>query len=123
MRSVTFGIDSSGLRRSAFDNLSRRNTPGSDRPPRIFPQGPRESLSNTLLNPSWFPLPPCLRALVVLARGEADEAGAGADMIYYDHPGGGFVFSVGSITFGGSLVVDRTIQQLMRNVLTNARVS
>jgi hypothetical protein len=41
-----------------------------------------------------------------------------ANMTYYEHPGGGFVFSVGSMSFGGSLVVDATIQQIMRNVLT-----
>lgn len=75
------------------------------------------------IEPIFVPASILPAGLVVLARGEADEAGAGADMIYYDHPGGGFVFSVGSITFGGSLVVDKTIQQLMRNVLTQAGVS
>lgn len=60
--------------------------------------------------------------LVVLARGQHDGVGTGAEMVYYDHPGGGFVFSVGSITFGGSLVVDSAIQQIMRNVLTKAGV-
>ena len=39
------------------------------------------------------------------------------------HTGGGIVFSVGSLTFGGSLVVDGTIQQLMRNVLARAGVT
>lgn len=56
--------------------------------------------------------------LIVLATGEADADGAGAEMVFYEHSGGGIVFSAGSLTFGGSLVVDRTIQQLMRNVLT-----
>ncbi|HEY0638397.1 MAG TPA: VCBS repeat-containing protein [Pseudonocardiaceae bacterium] len=65
--------------------------------------------------------------LVVIARGTNDApedggAGPGADMTYYDHPGGGFVFSVGSITFGGSLVGDAVMQQLMRNVLSHAGV-
>ncbi len=60
--------------------------------------------------------------LVVLASGEHDVGGPGADMVFYDHPGGGFVFSVGSLTFGGSLVVDAKIQQLMRNVLSRAGV-
>lgn len=58
----------------------------------------------------------------ILATGVFDGTGPGADMVYYDHPGGGFVFSVGSLTFGGSLVVDPTIQQLMRNVLDKAGV-
>ena len=61
--------------------------------------------------------------LQVLASGEADFEGPGAEMVFYEHTGGGIVFSVGSLTFGGSLVVDRTIQQLMRNVLTRAGVT
>jgi hypothetical protein len=40
-----------------------------------------------------------------------------ANMVYYTHPGGGFVFSVGSMTFGGSLVVDDRIQRILRNAL------
>jgi hypothetical protein len=40
-----------------------------------------------------------------------------AHMVYYDHPGGGFVFSVGSMSFGGSLVVDPKIQKIVRNAL------
>ena len=60
--------------------------------------------------------------LIRLAQGEHDGEGFGADMVFYVHPGGGFVFSVGSLTFGGSLVVDPRIQQLMRNVLTRAGV-
>ena len=60
--------------------------------------------------------------IVVLATGESDAGGAGAEMTFYEHSGGGIVFSVGSLTFGGSLVVDSTIQQLMRNVLTRAGV-
>ena len=30
---------------------------------------------------------------------------------------GGWVFSVGSLTFGGSLAVDTNIQQIIKNVL------
>ena len=48
------------------------------------------------------PLPP---GLVVIARGQFDGVGRGAGMTYYDHPAGGFVFSAGSITFCGSLVI------------------
>jgi hypothetical protein len=61
--------------------------------------------------------------LVILASGVDDGIGPGADMVYYDHPGGGFVFSVGSLTVGGSLVVDATIQQVMHNVLALAGVT
>jgi hypothetical protein len=69
------------------------------------------------------PLSDLPSGLIVLARGQHDGVGPGAEMVYYDHPGGGFVFSVGSITFGGSLVVDPKIQQLMRNVLAKAGIS
>jgi hypothetical protein len=61
--------------------------------------------------------------LAILATGVFDGTGPGADMVFYEHPGGGFVFSVGSLTFGGSLVVDSTIQQLMHNVLNKAGVT
>jgi hypothetical protein len=44
----------------------------------------------------------------------------GAEMTYYPHRGGGWVFSVGSITFGGSLVVDSRLQQILRNALEDA---
>ena len=55
--------------------------------------------------------------------------GTGAEMVYYEHPGGGFVFSVGSITFGGSLVVDehetapnrRTMHLVVKGALDEAR--
>ncbi|MEM7745603.1 MAG: N,N-dimethylformamidase beta subunit family domain-containing protein [Pseudomonadota bacterium] len=43
-----------------------------------------------------------------------------ADMVYFDVPGGGAVFSTGSITFCGSLPwngFDNNISQLLRNVL------
>lgn len=67
-------------------------------------------------------IPPSIlpNGLIVLASGEADFEGPGAEMVFYEHPGGGIVFSVGSLTFGGSLVVDPTIQQLVRNVFTRA---
>jgi hypothetical protein len=61
--------------------------------------------------------------VVVLATAEPDAGGLGAEMVFYEHTGGGIVFSVGSLSFGGSLVVDSTIQQLMRNVLTRAGVA
>jgi hypothetical protein len=40
-----------------------------------------------------------------------------AQMTYYDTGAGGFVFSAGSLTFGGSLVVDANLQRIVRNVL------
>jgi hypothetical protein len=60
--------------------------------------------------------------LTILARGTSDAGGSGAEMVHFDHPGGGLVFSAGSLTFGGSLVADAALQQIMRNVLAAAGV-
>jgi hypothetical protein len=75
-----------------------------------------------LLNPE--PVTPSVLpdGLVVLAQGAADGVGPGAEITYYDHPGGGFVFCAGSITVGGSLVVDPVLSGLMANVLARAGV-
>lgn len=54
--------------------------------------------------------------LVHLAKG-ANPWGAGADMVYFTHAGGGGVFSVGSITFGGSLAVDPVLSRMLLNVI------
>ena len=54
--------------------------------------------------------------LELLARG-TNAGGYGADMTYYAHPGGGGVFSGGALSFGGSLVIDPVLQQVVRNVL------
>lgn len=53
--------------------------------------------------------------LVVLARGT--NPGFGADMTCYDTAAGGRVFSVGSISFVGSMIGDPNLQQIVRNVL------
>jgi Tachylectin len=62
--------------------------------------------------------------LVVLARGTNGEqpcvAAHAAEMTYYDTGHGGFVFSVGSICFGGSLVQDTYLQQIVRKALDTA---
>ncbi len=52
--------------------------------------------------------------------GEPHEALTRADMIYFDCPGGGAVFSVGSITFCGSLAhndYDNNVSRILQNVL------
>jgi len=41
----------------------------------------------------------------------------GAEMIWYELPGGGRVFSAGSITFAPSLLVDGACSQITANVL------
>jgi len=57
--------------------------------------------------------------LQLLARGtnHSDQGNHAADMTYYGHPGGGFVFAVGSITFGGSLIEDANLQQIVLNAV------
>ena len=54
--------------------------------------------------------------IILLAKGTNPDNG-GAEMTYYDHTGGGGVFSVGSITFGGSLAIDDNLSQITKNVL------
>ncbi|MBA4496029.1 N,N-dimethylformamidase beta subunit family domain-containing protein [Paenactinomyces guangxiensis] len=55
---------------------------------------------------------------VLLAKGTNPDKG-GAEMVYYDHHGGGGVFSVGSISFGGSLVIDERLSRIVKNVLNH----
>lgn len=57
--------------------------------------------------------------LQLLARG-MNACGYGGDMTWYSTASGGGVFSAGSLTFGGSLVIDATLQKIVRNVLNEA---
>ncbi len=75
------------------------------------------------IEPAAFPPSTLPAGLVVLASGAPDANGPGADMTFYEHPGGGFVFAVGSLTFGGSLVIDPVMGTVMRNVLRLAGIS
>ncbi len=58
----------------------------------------------------------------LLAIGRNAPAFPGANMVYYEHAAGGFVFSAGSMTFGGSLVVDDKIQTIVANAIDEAIV-
>ncbi|MGR6964403.1 N,N-dimethylformamidase beta subunit family domain-containing protein [Geodermatophilus sp. URMC 61] len=78
--------------------------------------------TDCLLDPLAVPPSALPEGLVVLAEGAPDGTDPGADMTYYDHRGGGFVFSVGSLTFGGSLVVDPVLGTLVHNVLDRAGI-
>lgn len=50
----------------------------------------------------------------ILAKG---TNGNGAELIYCKKPGGGRIFGVGSITFGGSLAIDPIVSRITRNVI------
>jgi hypothetical protein len=53
---------------------------------------------------------------ILLAKG-TNPKGNGSEMIYYIHKGGEAVFSVGSISFGNSLVVDQQLSTMLKNVI------
>jgi hypothetical protein len=53
---------------------------------------------------------------VPLAKGVNSGEG-GADMVICEEPGVGSVFAVGSISFGGSLLVDDDVSQVTKNVI------
>jgi hypothetical protein len=55
---------------------------------------------------------------ILLALGTNASSG-GAQMLYFDRAAGGSVFSVGSINFGGSLIVDPVLTRMVRNVLSH----
>jgi len=54
--------------------------------------------------------------VVVIAKG-TNPRGFGADMLVYDHDGGGMVFSVGSISFAYDLPKSEVMQQILDNAL------
>ena len=53
---------------------------------------------------------------VLLAKGTNPDDG-GAEMVYYETASGGAVFSVGSITYPASLLVDPAISRVTANVI------
>lgn len=54
---------------------------------------------------------------VLLARGAGE---GGAEMVAYDHPGGGFVYSVGSIAYALTLDQDPVQGRILENVMRRA---
>ncbi len=52
----------------------------------------------------------------IVARGTNPDGG-GAEMVYYNTPSGGEVFSVGSITYPASILIDEKISQITGNVI------
>ena len=59
--------------------------------------------------------------VVLLAQGE--NIGPAAEMVTYQHPGGGFVFSAGSMTIQGAIPADAVVQRIIGNVLEAARTA
>jgi hypothetical protein len=53
---------------------------------------------------------------VLLAQG-LNADGGGAEMVWFETPGGGEVFSVGSVTWTASLLVDEAVSRITRNAL------
>jgi hypothetical protein len=53
---------------------------------------------------------------LLLARG-MNRGNGGADMMYHEIPGGGAVFSVGSIIWPACVLVDQSCSTITRNVL------
>ena len=52
-------------------------------------------------------------------EGDTDFGNGGADMTIYEHPAGGAVFATGSISYNGSLIIDKNISLITKNVLDN----
>ena len=68
----------------------------------------------------WMLVPEEQLTHITTIPGETHKALIRADMTWFDCPGGGEVFSVGSITFCGSLPVnhfDNDISRILDNVL------
>jgi hypothetical protein len=56
--------------------------------------------------------------LEIVAHGQlATDAGYTGHITYYENEQGGFVFAIGSITFGGALRADSSLQTIARNAL------
>jgi hypothetical protein len=78
--------------------------------------------TDCLLDPRAVPTSATPEGLAIIATGQFDGIGPGGDIVYYDHPGGGFVFSIGSLTVGGSLVVDPVLSGMVSNAIAQAGV-
>jgi hypothetical protein len=61
--------------------------------------------------------PPANIEVLAVGQNEQPEGPHAGHMTCYRHAGGGFVFTAGSITFGGSLVVDVNLQQVVCNAI------
>ena len=55
-------------------------------------------------------------ALYELGKPDADRNG-GANMIFYQHPSGGYIFSSGSITSSASMLIDTSMSIIISNFI------
>lgn len=69
------------------------------------------------LNPNQDPLLENDRSLPVTTEKGLEVGKGGGEIVYYDHPKGGGVFSVGSTTYGTSMWVDPILSKMLRNVV------
>ena len=70
--------------------------------------------------PSFLPVPEDLLSNTISINGEPVEDLARGEIVYFDTPSGGAVFSVGSITFCGSLWrngFEGPVSRLLENVV------
>jgi hypothetical protein len=58
---------------------------------------------------------------LVLAKG-TNPKGGGADLFYYEHPGGGHVLSFGSLTSASAVPVDEKIAGIVMNFLSRVGI-
>ena len=64
--------------------------------------------------------PPDLRILAPATLYNPQGLELDVHLVTYDHPGGGWVFSGGSMAFTGSVPVDPKTQRIVRNILDTA---
>jgi hypothetical protein len=57
---------------------------------------------------------------ILLGQG-TNDTGTAAEMVTYDHPGGGLVFSAGSMSIQGAVPSDSAVQRILSNVLSEAK--
>ena len=55
--------------------------------------------------------------MMVPGQGGTEQPKVRADMVYFETPGGGAVFSVGSISYAAALPVDEYVSKITANVL------
>lgn len=115
VQSATFGDFGMSLGAAAGDELDRVD-PRRGTPPQACVLATATGFSD------YYRVLPQDQVGVLPQTGGTTNHGVRADMIYLPHPGGGAVFSVGSITWISALPIngyDNDIARITRNVLAN----